>query len=72
MNVVLSDWQESAACAWCEKTRECVRVDFSGGFIKHSLLCWKCLQQAVKVDVRQRESASDKSAGPAKQQAANA
>lgn len=49
MNVTLTEWQESATCCWCEKSRECVTVTFSDGFLKDVPMCWRCLQTAFKV-----------------------
>ena len=56
MNVVLAAWHEQENCTWCERTKECVTVDFGDGFIRNAALCWKCLQKAVKVRNRQREA----------------
>ncbi len=54
MHVVIILWHESATCCWCEKSRECVTLTFSDGFLTQSLLCWKCLQIAFKVRSRQQ------------------
>ena len=53
MNIVLSEWHESTNCAWCERSKECVTADFGDGFITKSDLCWKCLQQALRVHAKQ-------------------
>lgn len=54
MKAVLSAWQESATCTWCEKVRECIVVTFSDRFLEDSPLCWKCLQTSFKVRSRQK------------------
>lgn len=65
MTVTLSNWQESTSCTWCEKTCECVTADFGDGFITTSPLCWKCLQQAVRVHHKQTVTGGN--AKPARQ-----
>ena len=54
MQVVLSSWNESTTCTWCEKERECVTASFEDKFLSNSPLCWKCLQTAFKVRSRQQ------------------
>jgi len=49
MNVTISAWHESETCTWCQKNGEAVTVTFDSGFLRDSSLCWKCLQQAVRV-----------------------
>jgi len=61
MQVTLIGWQESHACTWCEKEKECVSVTFEDGFLKQSPLCWSCLQKAVKVRSRQQDASPTKS-----------
>ena len=51
--VASSGWKEEANCAWCERPRECVTTEFEDGFLKEALLCWSCLQKAVKVRAKQ-------------------
>lgn len=58
MEAKLTSWHESATCAWCERERECVTVDFGDGFISHSELCWACLQKAVKVRSKQDQGSA--------------
>ena len=53
MKTLLTDLHDSAKCMWCEKTAEAVTVQFESGFLKKGELCWKCLQQAVRVHHRQ-------------------
>jgi hypothetical protein len=53
MNVVVSAYHESTTCAWCNKTAEGVSVQFEGGFLHKSDLCFKCLQQSVRVHHKQ-------------------
>ena len=54
MKVILSAWHESETCLWCEKTRDCVAVEFGDNFISKGNLCWSCLQTSVKVHQRSR------------------
>ncbi len=57
MDVKLTSWHETINCTWCEKDREAVTVDFADGFLRHTPLCWSCLQKAIKVRNRQPASA---------------
>jgi hypothetical protein len=52
MKVLMSGWSEEATCQWCTKSKECVTVAFDDGFLAAGHLCWKCLQQAVRVQAR--------------------
>jgi hypothetical protein len=61
MQVILSAYHDSATCTWCERTKPCVTVSFSDGFLQSAPLCWRCLQKAVKV--RNRQHGSDAAAG---------
>ncbi len=65
MQVVISAFHQSQSCTWCEKQTEAVTVEFYGGFLQNCALCWKCLQQAIRVHHRQEfggESAETKKA----------
>lgn len=62
MKALISAYYESASCAWCNKTAECVTVQFEGGFLHKSELCFKCLQQSVRVHHKQA-GGDDKPAG---------
>ncbi len=62
MNVMISAYHENAACTWCNKTVEGVSVQFEGGFLHKSNLCFKCLQQSVRVHHKQI-STGDRFAG---------
>jgi hypothetical protein len=53
MKAIISAFHESASCTWCSKTAECVTVQFEGGFLHKSELCFKCLQQSVRVHHKQ-------------------
>jgi hypothetical protein len=53
MKALISAYYESAGCTWCNRTAECVTVQFDGGFLLKSELCFKCLQQAVRVHHKQ-------------------
>jgi len=45
---------ESCKCTWCEKENEGVEATFGSGFLtKGTKLCFKCLQQALRVDHKQ-------------------
>ena len=54
MRVIILLWHESATCCWCEKSRECVTVSFSDGFLNEVPMCWKCLETAVRVRSKQQ------------------
>ena len=49
MRVTLTAWHENDSCTWCERTKECVTVDFADGFLTSAPLCWRCLQKSVRV-----------------------
>ena len=53
MQATLTAHHESATCSWCEKTKECVTVEFTDGFLRRGELCWPCLHKAIKVRARQ-------------------
>ena len=58
MHVILSSFNPTGACAWCEREKETVTADFGDGFIRQAALCWRCLQKAVRVHQRQSQSGS--------------
>lgn len=60
MQVTISAFHETETCAWCEKQTEAVAVEFHGGFLQECPLCWKCLQQAVRVQHRQASSGASR------------
>lgn len=62
MRALITGYHESTTCMWCEKSTEAVTVQFDGGFLKAGELCWKCLQQATRVQHKQRPD--DHSAKP--------
>ncbi len=53
MKVMISAFHESESCTWCQKQTEAVTVEFYGGFLQKCPLCWRCLQQAIRVHHRQ-------------------
>jgi hypothetical protein len=53
MNVSISAWHDSGTCTWCQKEAEGVTASFDSGFLCNAQLCWKCLQQAVRVHASQ-------------------
>jgi hypothetical protein len=59
MNVVISAYHETVACTWCNKSAEGVSVQFAGGFLHKSDLCFKCLQQSVRVHHKQIAESDD-------------
>ena len=61
MQVTLTAYHDSAACTWCERTKCCITVSFSDGFLQSAPLCWRCLQKAVKV--RNRQHTGDAATG---------
>jgi hypothetical protein len=56
MKALISAYNEAAKCTWCERENEGVTVEFDGSFLKKGPLCFKCLQQAVKVHHKQAKS----------------
>jgi hypothetical protein len=61
MHVTLTAYHDSETCTWCERTKCCITVSFSDGFLQSAPLCWRCLQKAVKV--RNRQHTGDTTAG---------
>lgn len=53
MLVTLTQWHTDASCVWCERSTECVTVNFEDGFVREAPLCWKCLAKATKVRSQQ-------------------
>lgn len=53
MHVSLTEFHDSAACMWCERTKEALTVEFADGFLKNAVLCWRCLAKAVRIRERQ-------------------
>ena len=49
MRAVITQFNESALCLWCNRTAEGVTVEFDDGFLQKGPLCWRCLQQATRV-----------------------
>lgn len=49
MRAVITLFNESALCLWCNRTAEGVTVEFDDGFLQKGPLCWRCLQQATRV-----------------------
>jgi hypothetical protein len=62
MKALISAYLDSASCTWCKRTAECVTVQFDGGFLHKTELCFRCLQQSVRVHHKQTGD-DDKSAG---------
>jgi len=63
MKALVTDYVESARCLWCEKTTEAITVQFEGGFLQKSELCFRCFQQATRVHHKQFDASAKK--GPA-------
>ena len=57
MKALITAYCEAAKCTWCERDNEGVTVEFDGGFLIKGQLCFKCLQQAVKVHHKQVKKA---------------
>ena len=49
MKALITAYNEATKCTWCERDNEGVTIEFDGSFLKKGPLCFKCLQQAVKV-----------------------
>ncbi len=47
---------KTCSCTWCEKEVEGVEVAFESGFLKEAQLCFKCFQQALRVNNKQARS----------------
>ncbi len=60
MRAMITAYNESTKCTWCERENEGVTVEFDGGFLSKGPLCFKCLQQAVKVHHKQDKPAKAK------------
>jgi len=56
MNATITAYHESEPCLWCSKTNEGVTIEFRDGFLDRGPLCFKCLQQAVRVHHRQNSA----------------
>lgn len=56
MKALITGYHESTNCTWCEKTTEGVTVEFDGGFLHKAALCFRCLQQAIRVHHKQQAS----------------
>ena len=57
MRAVITDFEESASCLWCSRTAEGVHIAFEEFCIGEGHLCWKCLQQAIRVYHKQHAAA---------------
>ena len=64
MHVTLTLWHPDATCVWCERSTECVTVNFEDGFLQDSTLCWKCFAKAAKVRSQQEAKPVAKSPVP--------
>ena len=53
--VHISQWHESTTCNWCDRTKECVTVQFEDGFLIPGPMCWLCLQKTVRARNRQEQ-----------------
>lgn len=63
MKALVTAYVESARCLWCEKTTEAITVQFDGGFLQKSELCFRCFQQATRVHHKQVDSSPTKIPG---------
>lgn len=62
MRALISEYNEAKKCMWCERDNEGVTVDFGESFLSKGPLCFKCLQQAVKVHHKQDKTTKTKTA----------
>lgn len=69
MKALISAYHESHSCTWCNKTAECVTVQFDGGFLQKGPLCWRCLQQATRVHHTQSHNGQQPASKPRVQSA---
>ena len=65
MNASITAYHENVDCTWCEKPAEGITIDFDSGFLQNAPLCFKCLQQALRVHHKQHAGQSDNSSLPA-------
>lgn len=65
MKALVTAYHESALCVWCEKTTEAITVQFDGGFLQRSELCFRCFQQSTRVHHKQAGIAPTKKPSPA-------
>lgn len=54
--VEITEYHESASCTWCDRTKECVTVEFDDGFPAKGPMCWSCLQKSVRARNRQEQN----------------
>ena len=54
----LTSLKDPMDCTWCGKGGETVTISFASGFLQDAPLCWKCLQQAVRVNHKQSMQAA--------------
>ena len=62
MKALVTAYHQSSTCTWCEKTSEAITVQFDGGFLQTSELCFRCFQQATRVHHKQSGAAPKTSA----------
>ena len=65
MKALISAFHEKTNCSWCQKETEAVSVEFDGGFLRKGPLCWRCLQQAVRVHAKQQADGKQAAANQA-------
>jgi hypothetical protein len=58
----ISAHHDTANCSWCRKERECVTVTITG-FLAEAPVCFRCLQQAIRVRAEQALKDRDGVAG---------
>jgi hypothetical protein len=54
--VSITEYHESTSCNWCDRTKECVTVEFEDGFLSKGPMCWPCLQKSVRARNRQEQN----------------
>jgi hypothetical protein len=66
MRAVITHFNESAHCLWCNRMAEGVTIEFDDGFLQKGPLCWRCLQQATRVHNLQAQNGSAVTPPPAR------
>jgi len=59
MQATITSYNEGETCTWCEKQNEGVTVEFDDGFLNKGPLCFKCLQQAIRVHHKQNSGSTE-------------
>ena len=58
----IHDFKGNSLCLWCggKSKKECVTVSFKAGLLDESVLCIKCLRNALRVQGTPKQATSSK------------